>query len=103
MYIYNVTVNIEESIQEQWLAWMQDTHIPDMLATGKFLHATMCKVLVDEEMGGITYAIQYTTPNKVTLDRYYKEDTMRLQKESQLRFADKVVAFRTELEIVNQQ
>ncbi|MCK5440985.1 MAG: DUF4286 family protein, partial [Maribacter sp.] len=45
MYIYNVTTNIEDSVHDQWLKWMNETHIPDVLATGKFLSAKMCKVL----------------------------------------------------------
>ena len=66
MYIYNVTINIEESVHNQWLRWMKETHIPDVLATGKFFNAKMCKVLVEEEMGGVTYSIQYTTTDKKT-------------------------------------
>ena len=31
MYIYNVTVNIDESIAQEWLTWMQESHIPEML------------------------------------------------------------------------
>ena len=54
MYIYNVTMNIEESIQVQWLSWMKEVHIPEMLETGKFTKALMSQVLVEEQMGGIT-------------------------------------------------
>ena len=36
MYIYNVTINIEDSVHDKWTAWMQKKHIPDMLATGNF-------------------------------------------------------------------
>ena len=47
MLIYNVTINIDESVHDQWLDWMKDKHLPDMLATGKFSHAKMVKVLVE--------------------------------------------------------
>ena len=85
MYIYNVTINIEEEVHDEWLDWMKNEHIPDMLATGKFSKALMTKVLVDEEMGGITYSVQYTTQSKDTLQRYYNEDAGRLRAET-LRF-----------------
>jgi len=81
---------------------MKETHIPDMLATGKFFNAKMCKVLVEEEMGGITYSVQYTTTDKKTLELYYKEDADRLRKDVTKLFAGKFVAFRTELEIVSE-
>ncbi len=103
MYIYNVTINIDDSVHDQWLDWMRDEHIPDMLATGKFTAAKMCRVMVDEEMGGTTYSIQYTSKDKDTLSRYYKEDADRLRNEGVTRFANKFVAFRTELELINEQ
>lgn len=99
MYIYNVTINIDDDVHDDWYQWMNAIHIPDMLATGKFTHARMLKVLVDEEMGGTTYSIQYFTGNKQTLQRYYDEDADRLRKDGMQRFANKFVAFRTELEI----
>lgn len=51
MIIYNVTTNIHESVHDQWLKWMQEKHIPEILATNKFSSARIVKVLVEEEMG----------------------------------------------------
>lgn len=101
MYIYNVTINIEESIQEPWLTWMKTEHIPAMLATGKFYKALMTRVVIEEEMGGLTYSVQYTTDSKETLERYYSEnaDTLRAQSKS---FEGKFIAFRTELEVIGE-
>ena len=59
MIIYNVTVNIEDDVHDEWLAWMKQNHIPDVLATGKFTDARICKLLVDEQQG-TTYTVQYT-------------------------------------------
>ncbi|KAB7528991.1 DUF4286 family protein [Flagellimonas olearia] len=103
MIIYNVTINIDESVHDEWLSWMQDKHLPDMLATGKFTHAKMVKVLVEEDMGGVTYSIQYTTKDKQTLESYYREDADRLRADAQKLFPNKFVAFRTELEVISQQ
>ena len=102
MIYYNVTINIHESVHEQWLDWMQNKHIKDVIATGKFSSARMVKVLVEEEMGGLTYAIQYTTDSKETLQRYYNEDAPRLREEGAKLFGDKMLAFRTELELVSE-
>lgn len=101
MYIYNVTINVEEAIHDQWLVWMQQEHIPEMIATGKFSKALMTKVLVEEEMGGITYSVQYTTDSKETLARYYSEDAPLLRSKSK-RFEGHFLAFRTELQIISE-
>ncbi len=103
MYIYNVTINIDESQHESWLSWMQEIHIPDMLATGKFTEARMCRVMVEEELGGITYAIQYMCPDKETLQRYFDEDAARLRQDGIDRFGDQFVAFRTEMQLISEQ
>jgi ABC-type ATPase with predicted acetyltransferase domain len=95
-------MNIEESIQEPWLSWMKEVHIPEMLATGKFTKALMSRVMVEEEMGGITYSIQYTTDSRETLQKYYAEDAERLRKKVVQLFAGRFVAFRTELAIISE-
>ncbi|MBS7787779.1 DUF4286 family protein [Flavobacterium sp. CYK-55] len=102
MILYNVTINIDNSVHDIWLNWMQEKHIPEVLSTGKFSSARLIKVLIEEEMGGTTYAIQYTTDSKDTLDKYYIEDAPRLREEGVRLFGDKMVAFRTELELVSE-
>jgi phosphoribosylamine-glycine ligase len=102
MILYNVTINIHESVHDQWMQWMQEKHINDVLATGKFSSARMVKVLVEEEMGGTTYSIQYTTDSKETLQKYYDEDAPRLRDEGYRLFGEKMLAFRTELELISE-
>ena len=102
MIIYNVTINIHESVHDQWMQWMQEKHINDVLATGKFSSARMVKVLIEEEMGGTTYSLQYTTDSKATLQSYYDQDAPKLREEGLRLFGDKMLAFRTELELVSE-
>lgn len=102
MIIYNVTTNIHESVHDQWLNWMQQKHIPEILATGKFSSARLVKVLIEEEMGGTTYSVQYTTDSKETLEKYYEEDAPALREEGLRLFGDKMLAFRTELELISE-
>ncbi|WP_422089723.1 DUF4286 family protein [Tenacibaculum ovolyticum] len=101
MYIYNITINIDDSIHEEWLTWIKN-HVPDVLATGRFLSAKLTQVLVEEEMGGATYSIQYTAKTREDLDDYYKYDADKLRTDGLKKFGDKMLAFRTELRIVNE-
>ena len=100
MIIYSVTINIEDSAHDEWLIWIKE-HIPKVLATGKFDGATFSKVLIEEEMGGQTYSIQYRSYSREALDKYYQEDADGLRQEGLKKFADKMLAFRTELEVVD--
>ena len=101
MYIYNVTINIDESIHNEWLSWIKE-HIPQVLATGRFSEAKLTKVLVEEELGGITYSVQYRAKSREDLDHYYNFDAEKLRGDGLAKFADKMLAFRTELEIIDE-
>ena len=102
MYIYNVTINVDESIHDEWLSWMQDIHIPEVLETGNFLKAIMSQVLVKEDMGGITYSVQYTCESKELLINYYEKDAPRLRQAPFNKFGNKLGAFRTEMKIMKE-
>ncbi|MBN8701795.1 MAG: DUF4286 family protein [Bacteroidetes bacterium] len=102
MIIYNVTVNIDADVHDEWLHWMKSVHIPNVLSTGCFLDNKICKVLVDEEKG-ITYSIQYTCANMDSMKRYQQEFAAAMQKEHMEKYANKFVAFRTLLEVVSNQ
>jgi phosphoribosylamine-glycine ligase len=82
------------------MIWMQYKHIPEILATGKFSSARMVRVLIEEEMGGVTYSVQYATDSKETLEKYYQEDAPAFREEGLKLFGDKMLAFRTELELI---
>lgn len=101
MIIYNITANIDQSIHDEWLTWIKE-HIPQVLATGKFTEAKLTRVLIEEEMGGTSYSIQFRAKSREHLDAYYSEDADKLRLEGLNKFADKMLTFRTELEIVDE-
>tara|TARA_R100001369_G_scaffold90696_1_gene130105 strand:- start:323 stop:643 length:321 start_codon:yes stop_codon:yes gene_type:complete len=100
MIIYNVTLNIDKTISKEWLEWIKE-HIPQVLATGKFKEAKLTKVLVEDEETD-TYSVQYRAHSREALDAYYAEDAERLRGDGLKRFADKMLAFRTELEVIDE-
>ena len=101
MYIYNVTTNIDATMHDEWLNWIK-THIIKVLNTGKFTSAKLTEVLVEEEMGGKTYSVQYAASTREDLENYYKFNAPKLQSEGLKRFADKMLTFKTELKIVEE-
>ncbi len=73
-----------------------------MLDTKCFSSAKLTQVLVKEEMGGVTYSIQYRSPSKEHLQNYYKNYAAKLQNESLQKFADKMLTFVTELKVIEE-
>lgn len=98
MIIYNVTVNIDFDVHDEWLTWMHQTHIPDVMKTGLFLEARISKILAEEE-GGKSYAIQYLCESMEVYEQYQSVFAPKLQQEHSSKFAGKFVAFRTLLKV----
>ncbi|MBK0404256.1 DUF4286 family protein [Adhaeribacter sp. BT258] len=101
MIIYNVTVSIENSVAEEWLKWMKEVHIPEVMATTYFIKSQIARVMEDEDHGGTSYAIQYTARNLEDLMEYQRDHAPALQAKHSERYKDRYVAFRTVLEIID--
>jgi len=100
MIIYNVTININHDVHDEWLKWMKEEHIPEVLKTGLFTEWKMLRLLGDADSGGTTYAIQYTCDTMEDYEKYRQEYAPALQQATLNKFKDKFVAFRTLLETV---
>lgn len=97
MILYNVTINIESSVHDEWLEWMKSVHIPDVLATGLFVDNKIFKIISDHEEGH-TYSIQYFLNSMEDYKRYQKDFAPKLQEEHSAKYRNKFVAFRTIME-----
>ena len=100
MYIYNVTVNISSELSDDWLKWMKEKHIPDVIKTGCFLDSRIVKVLFVEDEGK-TFSTQYRFLEMADIEKYQKEFAPALQAEHKARYGDNYTAFRTLLEIID--
>lgn len=98
MIIYNVTVNVDYDIHDEWLDWMKEVHIPEVLNTGLFFEAKMSRILAEEE-GGKSYSIQYTCDSMESYEKYRDQFAPHLQQKHTEKYAGKFVAFRTLLRI----
>lgn len=100
MILYNVTVNVDLDVHEMWLVWMRNTHLPEVMATGHFLDARICRILSEGD-SGVTYAVQYTCASMAEYERYRNEHAERLKAESEKYYGGKALAFRTLLEVIH--
>ncbi len=99
MILYNVTVILDEEIQETWLNWMQQNHIPKVMATNCFISNRLLKVL-DSPNEGITYCVQYIAENMDKYQEYKQKFAARLQAGFPEQFINKFVVFRTLMEFI---
>ena len=99
MVVYSVTINIDASIEAEWLDWMQRTHVPDVLRTGCFVDCGIYKV-VDAAAETSSYVMQYHCRSREEYERYRDNFAPALQKEHTDRFAGRFRGSRQLLEQV---
>jgi len=99
MILYNVTVSVDSTISNEWLQWMKDTHIKEVMATDLFESFSIYKVLLQSD-DSLTYSVQYFTTSMAKLQKYQAQFAPSLQAKVLQRFGDKAMAFRTVLETV---
>jgi len=98
--IYNVTIKVDNGILDEWKTWMKESHIPDVMATSKFMDWQMAKVLGDEDPEATTIAVQYRAENMDTFMEYQQFYAQGLQEKHKARYEGKYYAFRTLLEVM---
>jgi hypothetical protein len=100
MILYNVTINIEPDVHEEWLDWMQEAYVPHLLTSGLILENRVLRLLYEIENAGITYAFQYYLKNVEDCQKLEIEFINPIQKELSKRFQNKFVDFTTLLEVI---
>jgi penicillin V acylase-like amidase (Ntn superfamily) len=101
MILYNVTVNVPSEIADEWLGWMKDEHIPEVMATGKFTEFKIFKLLTDVPNNeGLNFAIQYFCASMSDYEHYQETYAPALQAKHHNRYGNVCYAFRTLLELV---
>ncbi len=98
MILYSVTVNLDESIHEEWLEWMTTKHIPDVMATGCFKESKVYRILSPEPEEGVGFCIQYACDALEDFERYQIEHAAILQSEHKEKYGTRVTSYRTLME-----
>lgn len=100
MIIYNVTVKVDPAIADEWVKWMKEEHIPDVMMTGMFTEHRFLYLLDQDESDGVTFAVQYIAKSKVNYEKYKNEFAAEMQQKHLDKYEGRFVAFRTLMEVL---
>ena len=100
MILYNVTISIDQVAEIQFLDWLRIKHIQEVLDTGCFSSARLCRLRSHAQPDATSYAIQYLAESEEHLKEYYQNHAPKLRDEGQKLFGNKMQVFRTELEVI---
>ena len=95
MYVYNITIKVENEVEDEWLKWQKEIHIPEVLATGFFYDHRFFKLLEQDENEGITFVIQYFALERKDYEEYNRFYAPLLREKAFLKWGNKFIAFRT--------
>ena len=99
MVFYNVTCNIGQEIELEWVDWMKQEHLPEVMATGVFESYTFCKLLTEAaDNEGLNFTIQYKTESLIKLEEYNNLYGPTLRQKTLDKWGEKVLAFRSVME-----
>lgn len=100
MYLFNETVGIDASVEQEWLKWAKTAYIPAVLNTQLFTEYKIYKVLHESEDGSISYSIQFFSDSLENVVQFLEVFAPQLVERQRQMFSHKHVAFRTLLEEV---
>jgi hypothetical protein len=101
MVLYCVSIQIDRAVHDDWLAWMQEAHIPDVMRTGCFLGCTLSRV-VEPEGEGLSYRIQYSCRSMDDFNLYKQTYATVLRVQHSSRYPRGFRAIRELHEVVNE-
>jgi Domain of unknown function (DUF4286) len=99
--LYNVTVTVETEIEQDWLEWLLNVHVPAVMETGCFQMYRVARLIEPAPPEGTAYTVQYVADSQEDLDRYLELHANRMRRDSHRAFGDRAVAFRSLMEIVS--
>jgi hypothetical protein len=101
MIVYNVTTMVSPAIHNQWLIWMKEEHLPEIMATGLFQRNQFMRLKDVDEDQGITYAVQFFAVTLEDYQNYVSNHAPALRLKGTQKWGDQAVGFRTLMEIVH--
>jgi hypothetical protein len=101
MFIYNVTTLVDHVVHTNWVNWMQEKHIPEVMATGCFAKFQFVKILEIDETEGITYAVQYFIESKALYNLYIEKFAATLREDALKKWGSNISGFHSLMQFVN--
>jgi len=101
MFIYSITSIVKKEFEAEWLAWMKEVHIPNVLHTGYFNNHKFYKVRIPTSTSNeVTYFVHYEFESIDQYISYAEKEAPALQAEVNAKFLGKVTSARMVIESV---
>ena len=105
MIVYVVYINIEKGCEEEWLSWMKNTHIPEIMNLKIFLKNEIFRIFhscVKSPENYNSYCIKYYAKSLKEYHLYQKKYAKKIQEKHSNKYKNQFNATRQILELINE-
>ena len=79
MIVYKVIIQIEKKIEKDWLNWMRDVHIPEIMDLNIFYKSQLFNIINNKEKEFSSFCIEYFCRSEEEYNIYKKKYSKNLQ------------------------
>lgn len=101
MIVYNISIQIDPSIEKEWVQWQKKEHIPEVMSFAQFTDYKFYRLLEQDETESIFYVMQFFAASETHYKKFIQEYAVNLRQKAFDRWGDKFIAFRTVMEVVH--
>ncbi len=98
MILYNITFNIDTDIESEWILWLKEYYLVEIMKTGYFDRYKVYRLLGREEDQSINYAVQFFTTTLENLNAFLSDKAPEFTRILQEKFGHRHAAFMTVLQ-----
>lgn len=101
MIIYNTTYHVDDKIHAEYLSFVREVFIPQIVGTGILKEARLSRIVDDRNEPGASYSLQFRVENVETLTNWLNEHGEKLNDELFSQFGHGLAGFVTLLEEID--
>lgn len=99
MLLFNVTVIVDENSAADFLSWMKQNHIPQLMETDCFVSHRFLQIK-DSPNEGLSFCVQFIAENEASHQRFLDLHEQAFIAAMYNRYPQKLVTFSTLMEFV---
>ena len=101
MILLNTTFLVHKSIEQPFIAWLNDTYIPTAEKSGIFTEPLLSRVLIETDPEATSYALQMRAHSHEDANNWHDQDATILKNSIFKLWGEKVLHFSTFMEFIN--
>lgn len=100
MYVFNVTTQVSHSVSEEWMQWLKEIQLPEIMLSKCFSDFQIYKLLGHDETQGLTFVIQFFVESKESYENFIQNYAEVFRQNSITKWGNEMPSFETLLQKV---